>query len=437
MGFTYVKKAKKFFFLLFQRLILAYELFNRNGLANHAAASAYGFLLSAAPAMLVISFFISRALAASNELAAELFLEINFLSGVFDIKDFINNFLASAASGLGGFVSVITFFWTARLCALSVQRGLGVIFPGTKRVLRNILITLFLAFLTILFIFIVLVDSVLTFNFFNPSVFLSIRKIFPFISAFSARVFSLSSLALITLAAYCFGPQKKPKPKKLITGALVCIFLYLIFSAASGLIISPDRYNLLYGTLGRLFLFLLNVYFFFVFFFFGAVLIKTLDISNALFFIRFKQGHSKKSASKSILDKLFSVPSEPLKNFIKHYKKDSVIFSQGSKGQEVYYILSGKAGVYLDAECSNIIARIEEAHFFGEMESVAATGRAASIKAETDLSALVLPPELFHVILELDPETDQTLIKSLSEHLDSVDKQVIAYSKNRPAALEW
>ena len=60
------------------------------------------------------------------------------------------------------------------------------------------------------------------------------------------------------------------------------------------------------------------------------------------------------------------------------------------------------------------------------MESFISEGRVASIKAETDLSVIILPSELFHTILQIDPDTDKNLIKTLSERLKSADQQIMA-----------
>ena len=426
------EKIKNLCLLLLQRLWITFELFNRDGLMNHAAACAYGFLLSAAPALLFISFVVSRALFASPELAENLLGQIGLLFGIFDIENPIRNFLSSANFGLAGLFSVITIFWTARLCTLSVQRGFGVIFPGRRSALRDNIATLGLGLLAMFVIFIILFGLRLAVNFYDPSGPASAKFFAPIILN-SARILLLLCLTLLTLVAYRFFPAAPQKGINIIFGVLVCIIFYRIFNMGFTLLISPDRYNLIYGALGRLFLFLVNVYFFFVFFFFGAQWIHVLGISDALLFARFRQVHEKRPPSKSLLDKLFAAPPAPLSKYMVFYKKDDIVFLLRSRGQEVYYILSGKAGVYLDNETQNRIAFIDEGHFFGEISSLASdtkTGRAATIKAETDLSVLALPLELFNVILRIDPNTDHNLITTLSKQLKSANNQIKATKKS-------
>jgi CRP-like cAMP-binding protein len=136
-----------------------------------------------------------------------------------------------------------------------------------------------------------------------------------------------------------------------------------------------------------------------------------LDFSDALLFARFRRSHSKPVPDKNLIDRLFAVPPRPLKKYMAFFKKDDSVFTPRDQRQDVYYILSGRAGVYLDNEGLKRTAIIEEGRFFGEMASITSEDyRAVSIKAETDLSVIILPPELFRVILQIDPDTDATVL---------------------------
>jgi len=409
-----------------QRFWLTFELFNKNGLMNHAAASAYGFLLSAAPALLFISFIASYFLTVSSEFVDSMLGQIEPLFGVFDVKHFIINFFnsgGSGISGIAGLISVITIFWTTRLCMLSIQRGLGVVFPGASSVLKNNIVTLVLGLAAMIIILITVIGLRAAIMLLNSIDSAPQSDIAPIINI-SIRFFFMFSLAILSMSAYRFFPAKHPKFKNIIYGALACIIFYQIFATGFTLLINPDRYDLIYGTLGRLFLFLMNIYFFFVFFFFGGQLINVLDFSDALLFIRLREVYSKGMPAKQVLDKLFATLTKPLKKYYEFYKKDETVFEIKSHGQEVYYVISGKAGAYLDNEYKNRISLINETNFFGEMASITSDQRAASIKAETDLEVLKLPPDIFKTILHLDPNIDQSLIKNLSIQLKSINQKI-------------
>ena len=444
------KKHKKNLLLLFvQRLWITMELFSKHGLKNHAAAGAFGFLFAVAPALIIISFFVNRAFIASPELTRELFQSNNFLSGFINPIDLVNKFLSYSGPGLAGIISSIAIVWTVWLCALSIQRGILVIFPRShSKPFRKFLVVLALAFIIILFIFIMLVGSRFAFNFYSFSGFPVFGPLNASFLALPIRILQMVYLPLMTLAAYRFIPQNPPKMKHIIIGVALCIIFQQIFSAGFALIIGPDRYNMLYGTLGRLFLFLINVYFFFTFFFYGAQMIMTLHHSDALLFIRFRSVHfpkvnhgfagNKKQPGKisTLFDVVMRLPlffkdilfkniPGPLKKYLKTYKEGETVFLKGSKVQEVYYLVSGEAGVYLESEFQNRITVVKPGHFFGVMEVIIPQDRVNSIKAETDLSVMRLPTGVFHAIIRMDPDTDQNIIKTLSERIKTLNKRVV------------
>ena len=361
------ENIKDLFILLLQRLWITGALFGRNKLNNHAAACAYGFLFSAAPALLLLAFIVSNVLSAAPKLAESLLDQMGHFFGVFEIGELINNFLSSAGSGVAGFVSVFTILCAIRFFAISVQRGLGAIFPGHRSMLKKNAVTLGFGFFIMAIIFIALVWIRSVINLIGLTGFQSFKILAPLFANFP-RLTLLSSMALLSIAAYRFIPVKPPKIKNIIFGVLVCLVFYQIFAAAFSLLISPERYNLLYGTLGRLFLFLINVYIFFVFFLFGAQMIHVLDISEALLFINFRQVHSNNHQAKKALKKLFAVLPSPLAKYKAFFNAGDIIHNDG---QEVYYILSGKADI---------------------------SENKTMIKAETDLVVLVLPLQLFSEI---------------------------------------
>ena len=442
-GFSYIiqaekkiirpgEKIKNTFLLFLQRLWITTDFFTRNRLMNHASACAYGFLLSTAPVLLFLSFVVSKALSATPKLVEGLLSQIGYVFGVFEITDPVNNFLSSAGSGLAGFISVFSVLFAIRFCAISVQRGLGVIFPGRRSVLRENAVTLGFGLFAMLVILIALLWIRSVINLINLTGLRSFKFFIPLFTN-SPRLTLFSSLALLTFTAYRFIPANPPKIKYIIFGVLVCVVFYGIFAVGFSLLISPERYNLLYGTLGRLFLFVVNIYFFFTFFLFGAQMIHVLGASDALLFASFRQVHSKGIPPKMLVDKLFFRLPSPLKKYVVFYREGDPIYARHSPGQEVYFILSGEAGVYLDNDYRNKINTIDEMSFFGESSSVTSDtpeGRTASIKAETDMSVLMLPSELFCLIQQLDPKTDQELVRALTERLKTADDQIRVFKTN-------
>ena len=326
--------------------------------------------------------------------------------------------MSIARPGLAGIISIIPVFWIARLCGLSIQRGLGVIFPGKSRYgpFRSLIVTFGLAFLIILFVFIMLLTLILE------------TRVMPFVS-----------LSLIVIIIFRMVPVNRNRWKHIIPAALICMIIYQLFSIGMSLLINPARYDLLYGALGKLFLFLLDIYFLFFFFFIGAQILSVFGNSDILLFIRYRKIHSRvvnnQNPEKSVVmpwDRLFTSLPKPLEKYIQKFNKGELIFSRGSRGEEAYYVLSGQAGVYMDKKSMARLNVIDEASFFGELECSESEGRSASIKAEKDTTVLALPRELFRKILFTDPETDHSIIVSLSERLRSNNNLLATSGKEVP-----
>jgi membrane protein len=117
---------------MIQRIWITIQYLGGNGLANHAAAGAYGFLLSLMPALLIVAYFISALFASSSHEAAQIIQNMSFLGGVFDIGGTVERFLDGFNPGLAGVTSLISILWAAIVFTFSLQRGLNFIFLNIK-----------------------------------------------------------------------------------------------------------------------------------------------------------------------------------------------------------------------------------------------------------------------------------------------------------------
>jgi membrane protein len=392
------------------------QLFGRNGLANHAAAGAYGFLLSALPALLLIAAFLLAVLRTSPRRVAELITGIGVLGGTFDEKSLIESFLAASQPGISGIVSVVSIIWTARVFALSLQRGLKVIFPAanTRNPLIENLIIFAIEFLIILFALALVIFS-------------------PFLAGLSTLITSLVSgaaLVLMSYIAFRIVPDRAPSRRAAITGALVCTVLFGLVSFVLHFFTDQTRYAVLYGALGSLVILLANVYFFFMFFFIGAQLAFVIDSFESLLFSKLRNLRTETSKPQNPVERrVFSSTDGSLQKYLRSYGEGETLFTQGDRGREIYYLLSGEAAVSLSGAAESgdkSISTIKPGVFFGEMGYLLSENRTATVKAKTDLVAIVLPPEVFDEVLRSDSATARIIIENLSRRLKQTNEKVIS-----------
>jgi len=407
-----------------QCVLIALERFTKNGLMNHAAAASYAFLFSAAPGLLIIAFIILEVFKSSPETVAALVGNMGILSDAFDINEMTETFLSVSRPGIAGFITIAGLLWTTRIFALSLQRGLGIIFPAAEKVspMKQILTPIIIEAAVIVLAF---------FTIFTSETALLMYQVFdiftldqPWFAAASRVLRRLSPLVIagfFIFLGYTFVPAKAPRRSAALTGALFCTGLFSALIFLSRYIINEERYGIIYGTLGNLLILLVNVYFFFTLFFLGAELTFIINSFDALLLSRFIQTGSSPE-KKSFTKRWFTPTSITLKEYIRSYVKEDVVFSKGGTGMEIYYIISGEAAVYLEEGV--MVDRIEHGKFFGEMSHYLSESRSATVKAHTDLKVLVIPPALFQEVLKHSKDMDKKIITLLSERLRNVNAKL-------------
>ena len=417
-----------FFIGLFRRFFITVQMFGQNGMANHAAAGAYGFLLSAAPALIIVSFFLYRILQASPETAAKLIADLFIFEGVYDARELIEQFVSSSKPGISGIVSVVSIIWAARVFALSMIRGIKVVFADTRagNPVRDFVITFIIELGVILFAIIWILNSQLAVRLYellgdlfpqNQGIINTILTI--------GKYLPLAGVVFITYLMFRIIPENPPGQKPVIQGTLVTVVLFFVVSYALRYILNPARYSVIYGALGSLIMLLANVYFFFIFFYYGAQFAFVVNSYDALIFSRLCRKFQVKSSKYNTEKITETFKQSTLRKYIRYYKTGDTVFNRGDKGREVYYIVSGEAGVFLD-DSEKQIAVIHPGGFFGEMEFLFAEKRNARIIAITDLIVIQMQPSLFNEILKIDPSMDRWVIESISKQLKNANEKIIA-----------
>jgi membrane protein len=420
-----------------QRLRLAADLFGRKGLANHAAAGAYGFFLSAVPVLMIVSFFIFRTIQASPETVAKLISSTGFFEETFDIEGIIRSFLRTQQPGLPGLISVASIIWASVVFASVLQRGLLAVFsPGKTRTgkkhgpLGIVLVRLGIEAGFIVFTFSLMLNSGLARRLLHLLGFLPLHL--PGLSRIAMVIIPSLIMLLLIYWSYRLAPLVPQSRKDTFSGTLVCIVLYLLVSFFLQFTLHPGRYTFLYGAFGNLIMFIVNIYFFFVFFFFGAEFTNVSSNFEALFFSRYKKFYSSPARKNNSLEyKLFDTFENPLAKYFRSYKKGAIVIQKNEVNRDVYYLCNGSVSVFLDEKAENEnkeFTAIGEGNFFGEMEHLAAKKRTATIRANTDITVIAFPPEIFDQILRVDPVADIDLVETLSLRLKLTNERFLAAS---------
>ena len=104
---------------------------------------------------------------------------------------------------------------------------------------------------------------------------------------------------------------------------------------------------------------------------------------------------------------------------VKTYKKNSVIFFEGEKGETMFDIIWGSVGIYSNygKPDQKLLTRLEPDSFFGEMGMIENLPRSATAVALEDTDVMEITFEGFSKYLEKKPAKAYTILEHTSKRL--------------------
>jgi len=412
-----------------QRMFFAAERYREHELANHAAAGAYGFLLSATPAALLALGFMSTVFGTNPRVVAEIGRLVTRFLGPLASAATQGAPFGHALSALAAGIGIVSLVWAARLFAVTVQRGIRTIWATTERntLARENVMSFIIEAITLVAM-VALIAA-------GEGARLAARAVRGVAGVGTARAIIAAERLAPALALFAFTgwsyvtlPAKRPKPGVAWSSAAFCFVVFVMVTEAFRLFISAARYELLYGLLGNLILLLVNVFAFFSLYFFFAELVYVQDHFDALLLGRFDRLARRKVAGGAIprLEKaIFMEPSHLLRSFGRTLQKGQTLFSAGDRGETTYFVYYGKIGIYIQSSGDeNAIATLGTGQVFGEMAYILGEARTATARAEEDSAVLELPPRIFELYLASHPDAARNLIGALSERLRTTDVRI-------------
>lgn len=101
------------------------------------------------------------------------------------------------------------------------------------------------------------------------------------------------------------------------------------------------------------------------------------------------------------------------------YKKNDIIFKQGDAAREMYYINSGKVGIYIQyGEASQrLLVELDTGKYFGEMAIIDDMPRSATAVVSEDALLTAIDRDTFRDFISEHPQIAVEIMQSLSERL--------------------
>jgi membrane protein len=417
----------RFFKSLTQRAIFSFEQFSRHEMANHAAAGAYSFLMSAIPAVLVILFISSRAIVAVDP---DVILDaiVPFI-GAIGVRSAIETFVTTPLAGFTGAFGIVSLIWAARLFVVSIQRGIRVIHADSEKAspVRENLLTFAVELIVIIAIVLIIAARQVAKAALATIDWAPAAEFIGFAVRTSIHIVPFASLWLFVFLTYKNVPQHKPRLVHAAISSALCLASYAALGGLLGLTLDTDRYGLLYGILGNLIVGLIKVYFFFWLYFFFAELCYTIENFDSLLFTRFHKVAVAGEESGRIERALFAEPGRLFKRYSRVYGAGTTIFSRGDEDRSALYLYRGAVELFLpgsEGDAGTRISVVDEGEFFGEMAYLLEEPRSANAIAMDDCTVFVLPPVLFESFLSRDASTSRHLVELMAARLKANNERL-------------
>ena len=401
---------------LLQAAATTLRLFVKNELQNHAAATAFYFLLSAAPLVLLLTYA-AQYLAILAETSTPAVLLLAALYQQFNLDELsrlgvIPQQAQITASGVG----LLTLALSSRGLVNAVQSAFRVIFPDDSKrpfVLNWILPLVIIPLVFALVAVAVAVQASLTFL-------SSIELLGAARSLFLKGINSLFAVVVIWGLFYTALrrlPLHRPpsRPTLIISGLATLTFGMLFYGF--GAFFKVEKYQAIYGALGGVVFILIGAYIACMAFYFWAQFLYAFTKVDVAALEKLFLGGEGKGANK-LESMVFARSNRLLAKYGQTFAPGETLIKEGDSSTEAYFIYAGKVAVYKQfSDGDKRLMGIGEGSLLGEMAYLLNEHRTASVRAETDVTALVLPPAMLEELMRYSAPLSRRIIGSLAQRL--------------------
>lgn len=406
---------------LIQVVYTAWRLFIKNELQNHSAATAFYFLLSAAPLVLLV-MYAAQALAWLAETSNMATILLAAFYSQFHLDQLMAlGFIPSGAKAAVGGASLLTLVLSSRGLVNAVQSAFRVIFPDDAK--RRLIVSWTLPLIVIPALFLLIILAVLSqgaLQFLAQGELLGAAKA----QLWQAvnTVLALTAVWGLIFAAYWRLPLRPPKAGSAMLFALFATLTLALLSAGFGLFFSIDKYRAVYGALGGVVFVLIGAYFACMAFYFWAQGLYALTKVDVEALERLFLGDSA-SASNRLEGWVFGRANRLLDSYGRVYAPGEYLIHEGDDSDSAFFLYSGRVGLYKETGGQGKkLGGLEAGELFGEMAYLLKEKRTASVVAETEVTALALPPAMLEELMRHSAPLSRRIIGALCLRLQHMNR---------------
>jgi membrane protein len=405
---------------LLQLVYTTSRLFNQNGLQNHAAATAFYFLLSATPLLLLLSY----ALQLLGRLAENSVPATILMAALYDQLHLDSltayGFIPRRAQLAAGGVGFLTLVLSSRGLVNAVQGAFRIVFPD--QIKRNLAVSwvLPLVILPVLFLLMglgALAQATLSFLAQNDFIGTGNAHLLQTLNA----LFGFAMLWALLFAAYWRLPRRHPPARDAAWFALFAAASLTLLFALFGAFFKLENYNNLYGALGGVVFVLIGGYFAFLLLYLWAQALYAWGKADITALEKlFLAGHGE-GASK-LEDYVFGDTHRLLEKYGQIHPAGHVLIEEGAEDRTAYFLYAGRAVATKRTDAGERrLGELAEGQLFGEMAYLLSEPRTASVVADTEITVLALPPRIMEELMQHSAPLARRIIDTLCQRLERMN----------------
>lgn len=401
---------------LLQSTLTAWRLFVKNELQNHAAATAFYFLLSTAPLVLLLTYA-SQYLAVLAETSAPAVMLLAALYQQFRLDELSAlGLIPQKAQVAAGGVGLLTLVLSSRGLVNAVQSAFRVIFPDESKrpfVLNWVLPLVIIPLVIGLVMVAVAVQASLTFL---ADIELLGAARSGFLKALNVLLAFLAVWGLFYTALRRL-PLRQPPPRPTMLVSALATLTWAALFYGFGAFFQVEKYQAVYGALGGVVFILIGAYFACMAFYFWAQFLYALTKVDVAALEKLFLGGAGGGSSK-LESLVFARSNRLLAKYGRQFAAGETLIKEGDTSREAYFLYAGKAAVYKQfGDTEKRLIEMNEGSLLGEMAYLLNEPRTASVRAETEVTALVLPPAMLEDLMRYSAPLSRRIIAALAQRL--------------------
>lgn len=416
------------FHTLLQTLYITTRLYGQNGLAVVGQACAFGLMFSLFPIIFLVLSLALHLVNGYTPVVENLYSYVEQFLSQEQFTGLVSAVMSVKTIGLAEVIAGIGIFWFARRLFFNMMSGYNKIFKTRKA--RNVwtsslwgmlLEALFIILCTVILVALVMIRSI--------TGVLDVTKLFPDVLTFMDSWFRplvtsylpRSLLFLVIMFSYRYSPGTKPSYKLCAWTSFCTVIAFWGFQILFTVFTNLSRYNLVYGVVANVIVFLLEMVTFFYIYFFMAQYIFVYQFFNELLLaeLYLLPSAEEKKGMASVRRWLFYHDAwlTTTEHTVEVSARQEIYVNGQEDNGSLYYVARGEVII----ESSNgYYVEQGKGTFFGEVSAILERPREMTVIAKTDVTLVRIDRTMFVKILESDNLVTRKLLSKMSRAFDNV-----------------